>query len=60
LIDGLPQPAATRYVLSRLPPLPAALRTHVAKAFTQDDRIWLEFDHEGFFRSLGGHMAGTD
>jgi twitching motility protein PilI len=60
LIDGLPQPAATRYVLSRLPPLPAALRTHVAKAFTQDDRIWLEFDHEGFFQSLGGHMAGTD
>lgn len=60
LIDGLPQPAVTRHVLSRLPPLPAALQTYVAKAYAQDDLIWLEFDHQSFFQSLGGHMAGTD
>lgn len=60
LIDGLPQTAVTRHVLSRLPPLPATLRTHVAKAYAHDDLIWLEFDHQSFFRALGGHMAGMD
>ena len=60
LIDGLPQIAATGHALSRLPPLPIALRTHVTKAYAQDDVVWLEFDHQGFFRALGGHMAGVD
>lgn len=57
LIDGLPQPAVTRHILSRLPPLPAALRIHVAKAYAQDDLIWLEFDHQNFFQTLGGQVS---
>jgi len=60
LIDGLPQAADTSHALSRLPPLPAALRTHVTKAYVQDGVAWLEFDHQGFFRALGGRMAGVD
>ena len=59
LIDGLPQTALTRHILSRLPPLPAALHPHVAKAYVHDDLVWLEFDHQGFFRALGGSMAGA-
>jgi twitching motility protein PilI len=55
LIDGLPQPAVTHHVLSRLPPLPVALRPHIAKAYIQDHYVWLEFDHFGFFETLGGH-----
>lgn len=58
LIDGLPQTAVTSHALSRLPPLPAALRTHVAKAYAQDDVVWLEFDHQGFFQALGGQVSG--
>ncbi|MDG4549232.1 MAG: chemotaxis protein CheW [Candidatus Contendobacter sp.] len=60
LIDGLPRLAVAGHALSRLPPLPAALRTHVTKAYAQDDVVWLEFDHQGFFRALGGRMAGVD
>ncbi|MBZ4194157.1 MAG: chemotaxis protein CheW [Candidatus Contendobacter sp.] len=53
MIDGLPQRTATGQILSRLPPLPAALRPYVAKAYLQNGAVWLEFDHHGFFRSLG-------
>lgn len=60
LIDGLPQTASTSQVLSRLPPLPALLRAYTGKAYAQDDSIWLEFDHQGFFQALGGRMAGAD
>lgn len=57
VIDGLPRTALTSHVLSRLPPLPAALPAYVAKAYMQDDLVWLEFDHQGFFRALGGSIA---
>ncbi len=59
LIDGLPRVANTSHTLLRLPPLPAVLQAHVAKAYVQDNLVWLEFDHQGFFRALGGHMAGA-
>ena len=58
MIDGLPQLAATNNALSRLPPLPVALRPYVAKAYARDDTVWLEFNHHGFFEALGGSMAG--
>lgn len=58
LIDGLPQTVLTGHPLSRLPPLPAALRSHVAKAYAQDDLVWLEFDHQGFFQALGEQVSG--
>jgi twitching motility protein PilI len=60
MIDGLPQLAATNNALSRLPPLPAALRPYVAKAYVRDNAVWLEFDHYGFFGSLGERMTGVD
>lgn len=52
LIDGLPQLANTSHSLSRLPPLPATLRSHVTKAYIQNHDVWLEFDHYGFFGAL--------
>ena len=59
LIDGLPHTAMTQHVLTRLPPLPAALEPYVAKAYAQDAMIWLEFDHQGFFQTLGGLLTTT-
>lgn len=56
-IDGLPQPASALQALPRLPPLPAALRTYIAKAYTQNDALWLEFDHRDFFKMLGEQVA---
>ncbi len=60
LIDGLPQTASTQQVLSRLPPLPTALRAYASKAYAQEGGVWLEFDHQGFFQALGGRMAGAE
>jgi chemotaxis signal transduction protein len=57
-IDHWPQPVVVRQALPRLPPLPAALQPYIAAGYIQDDRIWLEFDHRGFFRTLGGQVAG--
>ena len=57
LIDGLPHTAMTQHVLTRLPPLPAVLEPYVAKAYAQDAMIWLEFDHQGFFQTLGGLLT---
>ncbi len=59
VIGGLPQLAATRQIVARLPPLPAALRPYITKAYAQDNTIWLEFDHAGFFGALSGQLAET-
>ena len=56
-VDGLPRPAITRQALSRLPPLSAALRPHIAGGYVQDEQIWLEFDHQSFFRTLGKQVV---
>jgi twitching motility protein PilI len=53
-IDDLPQATAVGQPLSRLPPLPEALRPHIPKAYMRDDLVWLEFDHQSFFQALGG------
>jgi twitching motility protein PilI len=59
LIDNLPQVATFGLPLNRLPPLPATLRPHVSKAYTQEDMVWLEFNHQSFFQSLAGPIAGA-
>ena len=59
-IDGLPQTTAATQTLSRLPPLPNILRSNVTKAYVRDDVVWLEFDHQNFFQSLGGHSGSLD
>lgn len=57
MISSLPQLAATRHVITRLPPLPSVLRPYVAKAYLQDEAVWLEFDYAGFFGALGGQAV---
>jgi twitching motility protein PilI len=58
-IDSLPQAAVTGQALSRLPPLPEALRPHVTKAYVRDDLVWLEFNHQSLFQTLGGRPVGS-
>ena len=57
LIDGLPQAVTIQQTLSRLPPLPAMLGSHVTKAHVQEGRIWLEFTHHDFFKALSQRIA---
>ena len=52
LIDGLPRTAMTRHPLSRLPPLPSILQPCVSRAYAEEQVVWLEFDHDCFFRKL--------
>ncbi len=49
LIEGYPRALFSLLPLSNLPPLPTALRSHVAGGHVQDETVWLEFDHGSFF-----------
>ncbi len=42
-----------RLVMSNRPPLPQHLETHVSKAYIIDQKVWVDFDHEGFFSAIG-------
>ena len=52
LIDGLPKRINTLQALNRLPSLPNLLTEHVTKGYYQDDMIWLEFNHQSFFKAI--------
>jgi hypothetical protein len=43
--------------LRSLPPLHEALQEHVSAAYTKDDTIWLDFDHQSFFTTLGRQVT---
>ncbi len=47
--EDYPSALLTLLPLSNLPPLPAALQSHVSAGYVQDERVWLEFDHLSFF-----------
>lgn len=52
LIDAFPQPLSQLAAITHLPALPARLQGPVSKAYSKDEQLWLEFDHEFFFDSL--------
>lgn len=52
LIDELPRALDSTGEATRMPPLPAVLEEYVKEAYAEDGAIWLEFDHQGFFRSV--------
>lgn len=56
-IDGLPRLVDTRRRSTRLPPVPEVLREHVRAAYVHEDSIWLDFDFQSFFESLGAQLA---
>jgi chemotaxis signal transduction protein len=56
-IDGLPESVTPNRTLRSLPPLHEALQEHVSAAYTTDDTIWLDFDHQSFFTTLGRQVT---
>ncbi len=54
LTDGYPKALLSLRPLSSLPPLPAALGSHVSGGYVQDDAVWLEFDHVSYFDEVCG------
>jgi hypothetical protein len=55
-VDDLPKPPNLTRRLPRLPPLPIVLRDHITAAYVEQNFIWLEFQHHGFFQSLATQM----
>jgi len=56
-IVSLPYAPDLSNKLSRLPPLPEALKTCVSEAYGKDGAVWLEFDHRSFFQTLTERIA---
>jgi twitching motility protein PilI len=56
-IDGLPQVVTLNHTLHDLPALPAGLQEHVSAAYVTDGLIWLDFDHQSFFTTLGRQVT---
>lgn len=52
ITDGHPKQLPGLSRVAQLPELPTALKGHVAAAYTHDEDLWFEFDHEAFFLSL--------
>lgn len=51
-ISGFPQALLGLRQVTRLPQLPERLQEHVSAAWLQEERIWLDFNHESFFDKL--------
>ncbi len=49
LIQDYPSALTALQPLAEMPPLPDALVAHISGAYVQDDRVWLDFDHDTFF-----------
>ena len=56
-IDGLPHAVHLGETLHNIPPLHETLQEYVTTAYATDNGIWLDFDHQGFFTSLGWQIA---
>ncbi len=52
ITEGHPKQLPGLSRVAQLPELPAPLKGHVATAYTHDEDLWFEFDHEAFFLSL--------
>ena len=52
VIDGFPQALLAMRPIANLPLLPPLLQQHVGAGYMKDERVWLEFEHDGFFSKL--------
>jgi len=57
VIDGFPQALMAMRPIANLPQLPLLLQEHVHGGFMKEERVWLEFEHDGFFSKLTGAAA---
>jgi len=57
VVDGYPKQLLGLSRVAQLPELPTSLKGYVAAAYTHDGDLWLEFDHEEFFKSLNRKRA---
>ena len=57
LIDGMPQAITLTQTRCQVPALPEALKAHVPTAYAVRETVWLEFDHRGFFTTIGAQIT---
>ncbi len=56
-IDGMPESVVLEQRLRQVPSLPTPLAAHVVAAYRCDQTTWLDFEHQGFFTTIGQQMA---
>jgi twitching motility protein PilI len=59
VIEGFPETFGKARKLERLPPLPAVMENHIQGAYVKDDKVWLEFDHKKFFKSIAEQFSAA-
>jgi len=57
LIEGFPRAVGRLRALPQRPPLPRVLQEFAPDAFADGEGVWLELDHQRFFRSLAARFA---
>lgn len=56
-INDFPQPLSHLQTISQMPQLPTVLQEHVTASYLQNERVWLEFNHESFFDRISSTSA---
>ena len=57
VVDELPVTLIPGSPLATPPPLPTILREHLIKAYTQEETLWLDYDHPGLFRAIAAQLG---
>jgi len=53
----MPQAITLTQTRCQVPALPEALKAHVPTAYAVRETVWLEFDHRGFFTTIGAQIT---
>ena len=59
VIEGFPETLGKAHKLERLPPLPTILQNYIQWAYAKDNQIWLEFEHQRFFKTLAEQFSAA-
>lgn len=59
LIEGFPEALTEARLLQRLPPLPKTLENHIKGAYAKENKVWLEFEHKGFFKTMAEQFSAA-
>jgi chemotaxis signal transduction protein len=58
-IDGLPihLTFTDNDELTTLPPLPTVIKPYISSGYEKEGKLWFNFEHQGFFKSLATQLA---
>lgn len=57
LVDDPPVILSPSETLTTPPPLPTILRDHIINAYTEEEFLWLDYDHPGLMQAVAGQLG---